>query len=144
VRTWMLLVYRVPNEPTSARVSVWRKLKRLGAVLLHDSVWVLPATAKTREQFQWLASEVAELDGEATVWESRLSGGGDEEALVARFADAVDGQYREILGALKGKDVDLTALSRKYQQVRAQDYFNSELGVRVRDALAAAEGGSEP
>jgi hypothetical protein len=141
VRTWMLLVYKVPNEPTSGRVFVWRKLKRLGAVLLHDAVWVLPAAPRTREQLRWLASEITELDGEATVWESQLAQAADEEKLVARFGEAVEGQYREILAGLKEKGRDLAALSRKYQQVQALDYFNSDTGRRVRDALAAADGG---
>ena len=45
---WLLLSYKVPREPTANRVSVWRKLKKLGAVSLQDSVWVLPATPHTR------------------------------------------------------------------------------------------------
>jgi hypothetical protein len=141
VRRWMLLVYKVPNEPTSGRVFVWRKLKKLSAFLLHDSVWVLPATPRTREQLRWLASEVRELGGEATVWESQLTLGADEDELVGRFTEAVDAQYREILTALKAKDRDLPALSRKYVQAHAQDYFSSELGSRVREALADADGG---
>ncbi len=71
-QAWMLLVYKIPREPTSSRALVWRKLKRLGALLLHDAVWVLPATAWTREQFQWLAVEIGELGGEAYLWESHL------------------------------------------------------------------------
>ena len=55
---WVLLVYKIPREPTASRAAVWRKLKRLGALLLHDAVWVLPATPWTREQFQWLAVEI--------------------------------------------------------------------------------------
>lgn len=143
MRTWMLLVYKVPNEPTSGRVFVWRKLKKLAAVLLHDSVWVLPATPRTKEQLRWLASEIVEMDGEATVWESRLTLGVDEEKLVRQFTGGVDMQYREILAGLKAKDRDLAALSRKYQQVQAQDYFNSDVGRRVREALAEADGGSK-
>ena len=139
----MMLVYKVPNEPTSGRVFVWRKLKKLGAALLHDSVWVLPATPRTREQLRWLASEVVELNGEATVWEARPTLGVDEDRLVAQFEETVDVQYREILGGLKAKDRDLAALSRKYQQAQAQDYFNSEVGRRVRDALANASGGTK-
>ena len=41
--SWVLLVYKIPREPTSSRAVIWRKLKRLGALLLHDAVWVLPA-----------------------------------------------------------------------------------------------------
>jgi hypothetical protein len=136
----MMLVYKVPNEPTSARVFVWRKLKKLGAILLHDSVWVLPATSRTREQLRWLANEISELNGDATVWQSLLTLGIDEEKLIGQFTDTVETEYRKILAGLKEKDRDLAALSRQYQQAKMQDYFNSELGRRVRDALAANGG----
>ena len=139
--SWVLLVYRIPREPTASRATVWRKLKRLGALLLHDAVWVLPATPWTREQFQWLAVEIGELGGEAHLWESRLLLNGQEEALVRQFQARVDATYQEILDELEREDADLVALSRKYQQVRAQDYFHSDLGKHVRARLMSARGG---
>jgi len=140
-RLWVLLVYKVPREPTSSRAYVWRKLKRLGAQLIHDAVWVLPATAWTHEQFQWLSVEISELGGEALLWESRLTLGGQEENLVQQFQARVDSVYQEILDELEHEGVELIALSRKYQQVRAQDYFQSPLGQRVRTRLLIARGG---
>ncbi len=140
--SWVLLVYRIPREPTSSRATVWRKLKRLGALLLHDAVWVLPATPWTREQFQWLAVEIGELEGEAYLWESRLLLNGQEDALVRQFQARVDAAYQEILDGLEQDDADLVALSRKYQQVRAQDYFHSEVGLQVRERLMSARGGT--
>lgn len=139
--SWVLLVYRIPREPTASRAAVWRKLKRLGALLLHDAVWVLPATPWTREQFQWLAVEIGELGGEAHLWESRLLLNGQEDALVRQFQARVDAIYQEILDDLERDAADLVALSRKYQQVRAQDYFHSELGKHVRARLMSARGG---
>src|SRR6266542_594121 len=68
--TWILLSSRLPREPSRLRLAVWRRLKRLGAVLLHDAVWVLPADAKTREAFEWLAEEIGEQGGTAFVWEA--------------------------------------------------------------------------
>jgi hypothetical protein len=139
----MLLVYNLPNKPTAGRVFVWRKLKQLGAMLLHDAVWVLPATPHTREQFRWLASEIEELKGDATVWECQQTLEADEERLVAQFARAVDLAYRQILAALKRKNRDLAAISRRYQQLQTQDHFKSELGQRVRQALLVAKGGGK-
>ena len=139
--SWVLLVYRIPREPTSSRAMIWRKLKRLGALLLHDAVWVLPATTWTREQFQWLAVEIGELEGEAYLWESRLLLNGQEDALVRQFQARVDAAYQEILDGLEQDDADLVALSRKYQHVRAQDYFHSEVGIQVRERLMSARGG---
>ena len=139
---WVLLVYKIPREPTSIRALVWRKLKRLGALLLHDAVWVLPATPWTREQFQWLTVEIGELGGEAYLWEAHLLLNGQAEALVQQFQARVDAAYQEILNEVEQEDADLVALSRRYQQVRAQDYFHSELGRHVRERLMSARGGT--
>jgi hypothetical protein len=138
---WVLLVYKIPREPTASRAQIWRKLKRLGALLLHDAVWVLPDTSWTREQFQWLAVEIGELGGEAHLWESHLLLNGQADALVKQFMARIDAAYQEILEELTQEDADLVALSRKYQQVRAQDYFHSALGVQVRERLMSERGG---
>jgi DNA-binding transcriptional regulator PaaX len=139
--SWVLLVYKIPREPTSSRAAIWRKLKRLGALLLHDAVWVLPATTWTREQLQWLAVEIGELGGEAYLWESHLLLNGQADALAQQFKTRVNAAYQEILSELEQDEADLVALSRKYQQVRAQDYFHSEVGRHVRERLMRARGG---
>lgn len=144
VISWVMLVYKIPREPTASRAYVWRKLKRLGALLMHDAVWVLPETSWTREQFQWLAVEITELGGEALLWESRLLLNGQQEALMSQFLTKVDVTYQEILEDFEKGNADLAALSRRYQQVRSQDYFHSELGKRVRKQLMIARGGFEP
>ncbi len=140
---WLLLLYKLPSKPTSRRVYIWRKLKRLGAILLHDAVWVLPDTAFTREQFQWLAAEIGEMSGEAWLWESRLGLAGQEEALVQQFVEQIDAAYRAILNELKQEDCDLSALSRRYQRIKMEDYFHSEPGRQAREALISARGGKE-
>lgn len=134
----MLLTYRVARDPSAGRVSVWRKLKRLGAILIHDSAWVLPASPRAAEQFQWLAAEIHELGGEALLWRASLGMDGQDAALVRQFVQQVDAVYREILAGLDLPDADLAALSKRFQQARTQDYFNSPLASRVRQALVRA------
>jgi hypothetical protein len=138
---WLLLVYKVPREPTASRVYVWRKLKQLGAIAVQDAIWVLPATPRTQEQFQWLASEIVELDGEASVFQSQLVFASDGQSLRERFEEPVQAAYEEILTALKRRKPDLAALSKKYQQTKDQDYFQNALAERVRKKLLAAGGG---
>ena len=137
---WLLLLYKVPREPTAARVSVWRKLKRLGAILLHDAVWVLPPSPRTREELQWLAAEIHERGGDAMLWEASLCSDGRDDELVRQFVAQADAVYAGILAELASPDADLAALSRRYQQARFQDYFRSPLGERTRQALLAAGG----
>lgn len=137
---WLLLVYRIPREPTAGRVYVWRKLKQLGAISLQDAVWVLPTSGRNREQFQWLASEIIELGGEVSLFESDLRMTSAEQTLRERFESLVRDAYQEILDALKRGKPDLAALSKKFQQTKAQDFFQCPLGDKVRDKLVAAQG----
>ncbi len=143
MRSWVLLHYKIPPEPTARRVFVWRKLKRLGAILLHDAVWVLPATPHTREQFQWLAAEIAEFGGDALQWEAGLPLAEREEALVRQFVAQADAAYASIQAELAHGEADLAALSRSYQQAQAQDYFHTLSGEQVRAALTAARRGGD-
>lgn len=140
---WLLLTYKIPREPTAGRVYVWRKMKQLGAVAVQDAVWVLPATPRTQEQFQWLATEIVELGGEVTYWSADMVYEVREPTLIRQFEEPVDKAYREILGGLKQRGRNLAALAKKYQETQARDYFHSELGRKVREKLLAAHGGTE-
>jgi hypothetical protein len=94
--SWILLSSRLPREPSRLRLAIWRRLKRLGAILVHDAVWMLPADAKTREAFEWLAEEIEEQGGTAWIWEAvGLSPAQDREA-VERFRREADARYAEI------------------------------------------------
>jgi hypothetical protein len=139
--SWLHLIYKIPPKPTSLRVGIWRKLKRLGALLLHDSVWILPHNPQTLEHFQWIATEIKEKQGEAIVWESRLVFGQVEELLVQKFIEQVNGEYEELLTQLKEKEADFISLTRRYQQIKMRDYFNSVLGKEVHKALRKLRGG---
>jgi DNA-binding transcriptional regulator PaaX len=141
MQEWLHLVYKIPRNPSKVRVYVWRKLKRLGAVLLHESVWCLPSTPKTKEQFQWLTVEIQELGGEASLWKSNLVLGMKEECIIKEFLNQVDQEYNEILDELQKGQLDLVTLSKKYQQIKIRDYFQSDLGIRVLEELQNARGG---
>jgi hypothetical protein len=113
-------------------------------VLLHDAVWVLPATPRSREHFQWLAAEISEGGGAALQWEAQLVTAGQEDWLVEQFLAQVNALYGEILADLVREDADLAGLARRYRQAQATDYFDSELGRRVRATLLALGGEREP
>ncbi len=141
---WLLLIYKVPNEPSAKRVYVWRKLKGMGALLLQDSAWVLPANAHTREKMQWLAAEIKEMEGGfASLWHGELIFTGQENDLTQQFSAQVDAVYSDILTQLEHDDADLAALSKRYQHAKAQDYFNSPLGEQARQMLLRRRDGTD-
>ena len=70
---WVLLAFRLPREPSTPRIALWRKLKRLGVAQLVDGLVALPLDSRNREQLEWLANDVHEADGEASVWVAQLA-----------------------------------------------------------------------
>src|SRR5215204_6659276 len=59
----------------------------------------LPLDSRTREQFEWLADEVLEAKGEATIWIAESASAAQERALAARMADAIAGEYAALVEA---------------------------------------------
>src|SRR5436189_502406 len=93
--SWVLLAYRLPRDPSTPRSALWRKLRRLGAVQVLDGLAALPLDARNREQLEWLADEVVEAGGEATIWVGELSSAAQERELATRRAEAGAAEYRE-------------------------------------------------
>jgi ChrB-like protein len=138
--TWLLLHYKLPNKPSALRVYVWRKLKRLGAILLHEAVWILPDLPRTAEQVQWLTAEIQEMGGEAYSWRANTILGQDDESIRGQFNEQVDMVYSDLLKKLEKPRADLQEISRQYQQTEAQDFFHSKLGLLVREKLTSKRG----
>lgn len=86
MNSWLLFLYKVPHVPSTGRVHVWRKLRRLGAVMLHDSAWVLPQLPSNLEQLRQLAKEVIDLGGDSLLWEAHLEGDEQEKTFLMRLA----------------------------------------------------------
>jgi hypothetical protein len=82
---WLLLIHRLPPEPAYLRVKVRRRLQRIGARLVKNSVYVLPQSEDALEDFQWLAREIAAEGGEAMVCEASFVAGMTDADLVALF-----------------------------------------------------------
>ena len=137
---WLLLHYKLPNKPSALRVYIWRKLKGLGAILLHEAVWILPDQPRTAEQVQWLTAEIQEMRGEAYSWRATAILGRTDEEITQQFKMQVDQKYAGLLKSLEKSRVDLQEIAKQYQQISAQDFFHSKLGLRVREKLTSKRG----
>jgi hypothetical protein len=138
--SWLLLHYKLPNKPSALRVYIWRKLKRIGAVLLHEAVWVLPDLPRTAEQIQWLAAEIEEMGGNAFYWRASSLLKTQEELILRQFQEQVDVVYAKLLKQLEKSRPDLQEISREYQLAASQDFFHSKLGLLVREKLSSKRG----
>ena len=144
----MLLAYRLPRDPSTPRSALWRKLRRLGAVQVLDGLAALPLDARNREQLEWLAEEVVEAGGEATIWVGELASAAQERDLASRMAEAVAAEYRSLTGDAVTARAEtpgqrrrtLGRLRRELRRIRARDYFRPlerELAQEAVEELAA-------
>jgi hypothetical protein len=145
-----LLAYRLPREPSTPRVTLWRKLSRLGVVQVLDGLVGLPADARTKERLEWLADEVREAGGEATIWLGRPGSAAQERVLAERMAAAISGEYRQVATAAgealraahgSGGRRTLARLRRELRRIGARDFFPPPERDAAREAveqLAAA------
>jgi hypothetical protein len=137
---WALLTYRLPREPSTPRITLWRKLRRLGALQLVDGLVALPADPKTTEAFEWLAEEVVEAGGEAWTWRARPGSKAQEGALRGQLAAALADEYRSLLEeaeAARSEPTRRTAqrLRRELHRIEARDHVSPKERDQARAAV---------
>src|SRR5262249_20306031 len=93
---WLLLIHQIPPKPDYLRVKIWRRLQRVGAVPIKNSVYVLPQGDKAQEDFQWIVREIAAQGGDASVCAARFVDGLSDQQIEALFHAARDAEYAEI------------------------------------------------
>jgi hypothetical protein len=156
---WLLLIHQVPPKPDYLRVKTRRRLQRLGAIALKNTVYVLPNRAETAEDFEWLRGEIVADGGDATVCGASLVGGLSDAQLEALFRAEREVDYAEIARAARSAAssnespaarVDVVRLQRRLDEVGKTDFFAAagradavraigELEAQVAGATARAE-----
>ena len=152
---WVLLVYRVPREPSSPRIAIWRRLRTLGVGQLGDGVVSLPEDARTREHLEWIADQVLEAGGTALLLRAHALAHRDELTMAGAMAAARAEEYRDLIAharmvgqASEGQDGRLRALKRLRHELRTiqrRDYFPPpERDQAVAEVSAAAAAVTDP
>ena len=149
IHSWLLLLFSLPAGKKTERVSVWRRLKKSGAIQLTTSTYVLPDRPSLYELFQWLAKQIRDYGGEATLIRAREIEGLSNEELIQLFNAAREMEYREIGTALRdvmqrGRKQNspaeaLEKLRKQFRTVREVDFFEAPRGREVEVLLRRAE-----
>jgi len=150
--SWLLLLFSLPANRNTQRVAVWRRLKKMGAVQIKTSTYLLPDEPAQYEQFQWLAQQIRDYGGDSTLVRAQEIEGLTKERVVAIFNDGRAKDYAELRKSLQSfitrrKKMDaeeaaaeIERLTRRFREIRKVDFFDSGRGHEIAMLLRRAEG----
>jgi len=129
---WLLLIHQLPPSPSYLRVKIARRMQRIGAVAIKNTVYVLPATEISLEDFQWALREIGAGGGAANLFEARVIEGLSDSEVQQLFNTARNEDYaslaveaRDLLKAASRKRRDVEQISTSLQRLRKR---TSEIG----------------
>ena len=156
--SWLVLIYRIPSEPTRLRATVWRRLKGLGAVYLQNSVATLPAGSSSERALRKLRREILEMGGTAQLLAGQALAG--QSDILAVFQAARDDEYEEIIdkcqdfhgqlqkeydaghytyAELEENEEDLVKLRNWLAKITDRDVFGAPKRAATLEAIASCE-----
>jgi hypothetical protein len=150
--SWLLLLFSLPTNRNTERVAVWRRLKKMGAVQIKTSTYLLPDEPAQHEQFQWLAQQIRDYGGDSTLVRAQEIEGLTKEKVVSLFNTARDKEYVDLRKGLQGfisrgrksnaefAAAELERLTKQFRELRQIDFFDSPRGQDVAMLLRRAEG----
>src|SRR6266853_1095619 len=154
--SWLLLLFSLPTSRNTERVAVWRRLKKMGAVQIKTSTYLLPDEPAQYEQFQWLAQQIRDYGGDSTLVRAQEIEGLNKEKVIAMFNDARAKDYgvlRKSLQTFIARRKKLVAdeavgqlerITRQFREVREVDFFDSARGHDIAMLLRRAAGPKRP
>jgi hypothetical protein len=150
--TWLLLLFSLPTKRKTERVAVWRRLKKMGAVQMKTSTYLLPDEPAQYEQFQWLAQQIRDYGGDSTLVRAQEIEGLTPDEIVSLFNTAREAEYSDLKKTLQNfisrrrkRDAESAAgelerLTRQFRELRQIDFFDSARGHEVAMLLRRVEG----
>lgn len=155
---WLIFFHTLPAKPVAARMRIWRRLSKSGALHLKGSVYLLPYSHERRELLAWLAQEIETLGGEADFVTVERTAAMDDRALRELFNQARSQAWRALepeveslermLAAPGGQDGpealrrlagQLRHLKDQHQELAEADPFAVPMGTELGARLAALE-----
>jgi hypothetical protein len=162
-RRWLILVHQLPPRPSNVRVRVWRRLQQVGAVVLRNSLYVLPSTDEGREDFNWVREEIVTSGGEVSLLEGAAVDGYTDTELVQQFRQARNDDYQKLTAEVRAALLrfrrasartkrgslqrELRNLRERLAVIQRRDYFSAPGRGDAEQAFAdleASQNGSAP
>src|SRR5262249_35576761 len=126
---WLVLVYRVPSEPASKRVTIWRDIKRIGALYLQQCVCILPEINTLAEEVERVRSKIVDAGGESLCIDVPALRPADETKIIGDFRALRNKEYDEIVEECETKFV------KEIEFERFRENYTFEEAEEIREDL---------
>jgi hypothetical protein len=147
--SWLLLLYALPAQRNTERVAVWRRFRKIGALQLKTSAYLLPDQPPQYEHFQWLVKQIRDAGGDATLVRAHEIEGTSNEQLIARFQQACEIEYAAVAKSLRDLTrrrrkptpeipEELERMMKRFREIREIDFFESDQGRQLEQLLQRA------
>ncbi|MGB8365233.1 MAG: Chromate resistance protein ChrB [Rhizomicrobium sp.] len=158
--SWLVFTYRVPAEPATKRVALWRRLKRMGAIYLQNGVCLLPRNDDNSRRLKMLENDVGHMGGESLILQTVALDHMQREKVIERFKADRSEAYRELLDkcasfeddiakecqaghfsyhALEKGDVALKKLRSWFEKIKIFDFYATPMGTQAEEGLRQCE-----
>lgn len=160
-RRWLLFIHQLPAKPAYVRVKVSRRLARVGAVALKNTVYVLPSSPQATEDLQWVLREVIADGGDATLLDAAIVDGMTDAAVEALFNAARAEDYQSLAAQLEALqpasgehadredssvaiEAELRRIEQRAAEIQRIDFFGAPQGDRVRSRIVELRASLRP
>lgn len=154
---WLVINYNLPTEPSRLRVSTWRSLKKLGAISIQQSMWVLPNNDDNLSALQSISQEIESNNGEALLMQCVFLNQQHEHKVISYFNNLRDEEYKEFVekcedyfkelekeiaiekytfAELEEEEEELDKLITWHAKINARDIFHSPESECAKEKLA--------
>jgi hypothetical protein len=151
---WLLLIHQIPPKPNYLRVKIGRRLQRLGAVAIKNSVYALPSNEQSREDLNWVLREIVEGGGDGSLVDGQFVEGLSDEQVEELFRAARDAEYQEVAADARelakhfprrgspseenrpALEAQLAKLQKRVGEIAALDHFHARGREPVEGLLA--------
>jgi hypothetical protein len=93
MNTWVLLIHKIAQDAPNLRVKIWRNLKKQGAVLFKNAVYLLPYTKENEEIMQWLSKQIKDSGSDSSLFITESRDKKQDEEIIKAFQDMRDNEY---------------------------------------------------
>ena len=94
---WRTLIYQIPREPQKNRMAVWRRLKSIGAINVFQSIWILPETDESKEEFKKLEEQINNSGGQSISCITLIEEEAKNKKLIEQFNKEREADYKELI-----------------------------------------------